>query len=310
MAGAGGAAVLVTVTVIATHHASSQRLSATRHPVAIHVAPSTSSSAVGSRSGTPAGHPGHLLYATGQRWHALSANGSAATTLPISNPVCCTTAALSPDGSKLLYTGEGALFVSDARGAGARLVWSSGVPQASAPVWSPDSTRIAFAVSKPSTAGPLRSEILTIRSDGSGLTPVAVGVNVQSIAWSPDGTRLAFTQNQGDIWVVDAAGGRVASLFGAAQGEGPDELPNEVAWGSRGTILFWEIGQDPAGIWAVDADGRHPRVVLPGARKPSFAPDGVHFAAIANGRIVLGATDGSRPRVLAPRGVTAVQWGG
>jgi len=302
---AGVAAVIATITVIATHHAGG-------HPAAAGSSPPRPATRSQPRavSKTPVTGSGHLVYATGRSWHVMSSQRSAGYALPIENPVCCADAALSPDGSKLLYVGEGVLLVSDSQGAGSRPAWSSPSGEATAAAWSPDGTRIAFAITAPVPGSPDRSRILTVKADGTGLTRVTTAVNVHAITWSPDGSRLAFLQNQGDIWVVDATHGPVSSLFGAAQGAGPDELPTALTWGSRGTILFSEIGHDPAGIWAIDADGRHPREVLVGAQAPSFAPDGVRFAAILNGRIVLAATDGSPPRTLAPEGVTAVQWGG
>ena len=303
---AGAAAVIATITVIATHHARD-------HPAA--AAGSSPRRAAGRSqppavSRTPVPGSGHLVYARGASWHVLSSDRASGYALRIENPICCSSAALSPDGAKLLYIGEGVLLVSDSRGAGGRPVWSSPSAEATAAAWSPDGDRIAFAITAPLPGSPDRSRILTVRADGTGLTPVVTAVNVHAIAWSPDGSRLAFLQNQGDVWVVDAAGGPVTALFGTPQGAGPDELPTALTWGSRGTILFSEIGQNPVGIWAIDADGRHPREVLLGARAPSFAPDGVRFAAIVNGRIVVAATDGSPPRTLAPHGVTAVQWGG
>jgi len=305
VAAAAGGGVVLTIAVLAT-----------RHPPTSHRAAAVRSATSRPRSATsrpPARLPGtatgHLVYRTKSGWHVLSPDGRTARPLPIDNRLCCAAASLSPDGSRLLFTSEGALLVGDAHGARARLVWSSSSGEPTALAWSPDGTRIALAASGPSTPVPT-TQILTVPAAGGSPTLVATAVNVRALAWSPDGKRLAFLQNQADIWVVRAGGGPVAALFGRAQGEGPDELPGALTWGRHGTILFSEVGRDPAGIWAVDSTGRRPHLVLAGAQSPCFAPDGVHFAAIAGGRIVLAATDGSRPRTLPPMGVLEVTWGG
>jgi dipeptidyl aminopeptidase/acylaminoacyl peptidase len=79
------------------------------------------------------------------------------------------------------------------------------------PMWSPDSSRIAFDANEPDHYGDRHLYIATIGSDPSRATIAAVtsgrGTNIQPI-WSPDGTRLVFQHtdpyNSADLWVVDA----------------------------------------------------------------------------------------------------------
>src|SRR5436190_18790532 len=59
------------------------------------------------------------------------------------------------------------------------------------PLWSPDSTRIAFVADAP---GPNNHDLWVVRVNGTGfldLTPD--DLNEGSASWSPDGSRLAFT---------------------------------------------------------------------------------------------------------------------
>ena len=303
--GAGTAAVIVAGVVVATNHHTPKRASA---------APSSSAAASGIPSAAPS-HPtprptGHIVYSVGRSWQTISADGTGARKLAITGPLCCSLTTPSPDGTRLLYSGEGALFVGDSDGRNARTIWSSPYIELGTAAWSPSGNRIAFATEDATRPGPPRSHIYTVDADGSHLQTVATGVNIHSIAWSPDSARLAFTANQADIFLVGTGGGPVHVLFGRAQGEGPDELPGSISWGATGTILFDEVGAPPQGIWSIHADGTGLSLALRGGQEPSFAPDGVHFAAIANRHIIVAATDGSGSRTLGPAGVTSVHWGG
>ena len=112
-----------------------------------------------------------------------------------------TAATWSPDGGRIAYFRDNALYVSDATGAHEQRL--AGILRPSednaGPVWSPDGRELAVA----STAG-----IVIVGADGSGSHPLGPpdGVNP---AWAPDGLTLAFERNDGAhwlVWLVDATG--------------------------------------------------------------------------------------------------------
>jgi len=245
----------------------------------------------------------------GQVIREIDADGRNPRRLPLDGVTCCYGAVLSPDGTRLVFAGEGTIAVGHADASAARTIWTAPVEVAGVLAWSPTGGQIAFSANTFNATG-TKSVIYVMNQDGSGLRRVAEGVNVHALAWSPDGTQLAFTQNQGEIWVVATAGGPVRVLFGASQGEGTDELPGDLSWAPASSVLFTAIGStQPAGIWALNPDGTGARLVLARGQSPSWGPDGSHFAAVLDGRIVIATVRGVQD-TIGPSGVHVVHWAG
>ena len=120
------------------------------------------------------------------------------------------------------------------------------------PVWSPDSTRIAFHHSTQST-----TKILIVNADGSGQRPLARTRGEEwGPRWSPDGTRIAFTgvprrNATPSVHVVASDGSGQTSL-------GPGANPRWSPDGSR--IAFVDYG-DAGSTWeivSINPDGTDP----------------------------------------------------
>jgi Tol biopolymer transport system component len=98
----------------------------------------------------------------------------------------------SPDGKRIVFAREGALFVVPAAGGKARRV-GAGLGNAADPAWSPDGDLIAYDYRKP---GYSIRELYVMRADGTRIRQLTKLQQVSGLAaWSPDGKRIAFQSN-------------------------------------------------------------------------------------------------------------------
>jgi Tol biopolymer transport system component len=129
------------------------------------------------------------------------------------------------------------------------------------PQWSPDGSKIAFAMVSPDLG---ISNIYTINQDGSGLAQVTDFSNgdSQHPAWSPDGTKILF-DHQTEIsccppaeklFVVNADGTGLTEI----PRDNPMRVEDEAGWSPDGTqIVFTAHAQEyeEPGIFVMDAAG-------------------------------------------------------
>jgi Tol biopolymer transport system component len=254
----------------------------------------------------------------------VNPDGTGATTVVDGIDFCCTEFALSPDGTRLLWVGGEPtedLTVADADGGTRKILPVNGT--ISSPAWSPQSDRIAF-ISTGFQAN--QAEIDVVDADLQHLRTVLVDPAIAhggatgppgSVTWSPDGNQLAFgtipTGNPnavpaGTIEVVPAAGGTPSPVVENVAG-GAEEL----SWAPASDLLFTN-GHEGV-IWEAAPNGvAHPVESLVGGggldASPSWGPDGLHFSAVRNGRIVIATLDGGVERTLGPSGITEASWGG
>ena len=183
----------------------------------------------------------------------------------------------SPDGSQILYIDV--CFVC-ASGPGPhsrfRLIKADGTPLEQilsipdevthSPSWSPDGTRIAFAISHRdfrTIPSRITSSIYVVNADGGGLSKIASVSGPDnthsdtlvggSPAWSPDGTRLTFTGHQSgdaEVYVVNAGGGNAQSLTRHPANDG------DAVWSPDGShIAFVSDRSGNQDIYVMNADG-------------------------------------------------------
>ena len=159
--------------------------------------------------------------------------------------------------------------------------------------WSPDGSRIAYAVAIPHVMefGVVDVDGSDQRSLGSGFAP----------SWSPDGERLVFDRLVGDppmsaIHVIDLSGGERRRLI---DGTG-------ATWSPDGEEIVFTSGHgaDSPSITSANADGSDRRVLARGVA-PRWSPDGMQIAystldqCVECSEIRIVERDGSGDRRLA-----------
>lgn len=172
------------------------------------------------------------------------------------------TPAWSPDGSKLLFSsiraGNWEIFVLDMNCLADPETCPDKLTQLTSdgngnilPVWSPDSSRIAFSTK---TTG--NWDIFTMAPNGTDLRQITTDpANDLSPAWSPDGTQLAFETNRDgnvEIYITGANGGtdRNISNFSMANDHGP-------FWSPDGQFLvFYSNREGNWDIFSTTLDGQ------------------------------------------------------
>src|SRR5438093_587152 len=96
----------------------------------------------------------------------------------------------------------------------------------SAPVWSPDGSRILFVVWG-SIGASFQPQIYLMNADGTGVTGLTAGARNSSPVWSPDGTLIAFVSNwtgTSQVYVMNADGSGLTRITDEAHG------PGDLAW--------------------------------------------------------------------------------
>jgi Tol biopolymer transport system component len=124
---------------------------------------------------------------------------------------------VSPDGQMLAVQVQGltdSIWVYDLQRRSGTMLNADG--DASSPVWSPDSRRVTFRLSR---GGAGRDAVVTMNADGSGAPDVLYESDQSPTpgSWSSDGRTLAFTQHHPhtglDVWVLRMDRGGEARPF-------------------------------------------------------------------------------------------------
>lgn len=171
----------------------------------------------------------------------------------------------SPDGRRIVFSAQGALWIIPAGGGTATRITDWHL-EPTAPVWSPDGQRIAFQNYAPEG----NYHIWTIDPDGRHAEELTTGPNDdREPAWTPDGSALVFSSDRSNdgqykIWTVPAAGGPPQQVT-----TGPGAESNPVVSPDGATLAY----VDGANVVTRALAGGTPAIVAPGTA-PAWLPDG------------------------------------
>ena len=149
--------------------------------------------------------------------------------------------------------------------------------------WSPDGTRIAFAVAD--GVDDEHANIYTMAADGSDVRQLTSGSQLDLFpVYSPDGSKIAFTSDRSgsvEIWMMNADGSDLVALTDFVD-DGFDEY--HPTWSPDGSQIAFVRGHVPPGadgeLWVVNTDGSDAHQIFgaPLVSFPSWSPDGSRIA--------------------------------
>jgi tricorn protease len=183
--------------------------------------------------------------------------------------------ALSPHGTRALFTARGDVFTVPAEHGPTRNLTHSSTAHDKGARWSPDGRKIAF-ISDMSG----EEELYLIAQDGSG-APERLTTNGDMMryapAWSPDGTYLAFSDKAGRLWMLEVATKRLTQVAADSSGRLGDQY-----WSPDGRWLAFSLshanGFRSIYIWGVADHALHEVTSeMFDSREPVFDRDGKYL---------------------------------
>ncbi len=171
----------------------------------------------------------------------------------------------SPDGTKIVFSAQGALWVIPIAGGNATRItpWTM---EPTAPVWSPDGKTIVFQ----NYTGEGNYHLWSIAPNGADAKELTSGPqDDREPAWSPDGSTLVFSSDRSNdgqfkIWSLSLASGTLRQVT-----SGPGAESNPMVSPDGRQVVF----ADTANLYTVPLAGGARTLVGPGIA-PNYTPSG------------------------------------
>ena len=171
----------------------------------------------------------------------------------------------SPDGTKIVFSAQGALWVIPIAGGNATRItpWTM---EPTAPVWSPDGKSIVFQ----NYTGEGNYHLWSIAPNGADPKELTSGPqDDREPAWSPDGSTLVFSSDRSNdgqfkIWSLSLASGTLRQVT-----SGPGAESNPMVSPDGQQVVF----SDTANLYTVPLAGGARTLVGPGIA-PNYTPSG------------------------------------
>lgn len=209
-------------------------------------------------------------------------------------------AAWSPDGSRIAFRWQGPIRIMNADGSGIDELTTCRRPDCHAdaggdshPSWSPDGTQVAFSRFNGS-----QEELWVVGAEGADPRPLNQEfAAIVHVAWSPDGGSIAVVGFSGPgpemgpdrIYLVEPETGEILRTLDAPSGL---EFAGTISWSPDGKFLAFDaVGKggtlDVAGVYAMRNDGTDARLLTAcptdGSHSctdmhPAWSPDGTEIA--------------------------------
>jgi Tol biopolymer transport system component len=203
---------------------------------------------------------------------------------------CNVGAQWSPDGTRIAWSRQGAIYVMNADGSDKRRLSPAGEARPSAQPWSPDGRRLAYDYRRGDRSP---WEVHVVGADGRSRRRLAAGEHPM---WSPAGQKLSFLRG-GNVWTIDADGSGTRRL--TSDGRGAQE---GAVWSPDGTRL---AALRRGGLYVIAAGGGgQTRISRVGSLDRRSGPArwsraGDRIAFTDGGQVVVVNRDGSGRRRLA-----------